>query len=110
LAALATDVIRQAIPDEMAPPRIAALPRSSVRQELLAPVTALVGYGEMLIEKTRGRGLEDLGPDLERILRSTRELLALTDRLLDVSGAAGRRSGADLEELQPSCGTICVTR
>jgi class 3 adenylate cyclase len=73
---------------------------ANMRQELLAPVTALVGYGEILIEKTRGRGLEDLGPDLQRILSSARELLALTDRLLDGSGVVGRPSGVDLDELQ----------
>jgi adenylate cyclase len=73
---------------------------ANMRQELLAPVSALVGYGEMLIEKTRSRGLEDIGPDLQRILSSARELLELTDRLLDASGVAGRRPGADLDELQ----------
>jgi class 3 adenylate cyclase len=73
---------------------------ANMRQELLAPVTALVGYGEILIEKTRGRGLEDLGPDLQRILSSARELLALTDQLLDGSGVVGRPSGVDLDELQ----------
>jgi adenylate cyclase len=73
---------------------------ANMRQELLAPVTALVGYGEMLLEKTRGRELEDIDPDLQRILSSARELLALTDRLFDVSGIAGRQSGADLDELQ----------
>ena len=33
---------------------------ADVRQELLAPVTALVGYGEMLIEKARGLELKTL--------------------------------------------------
>ena len=73
---------------------------ANMRQELLAPVTALVGYSEMLIEKARGLTLEVIGPDLQRILSSARELLQLTDRLLDVSGVAGRQSGADLGELQ----------
>jgi adenylate cyclase len=73
---------------------------ANMRQELLAPVTALVGYGELLLEKTRGGELEDIDPDLQRILSSARELLELTDRLFDVSGVAGRRSGADLDELQ----------
>jgi adenylate cyclase len=41
---------------------------ANMRQELLAPVTALVGYGEMLIEKARGLQLEDFAPDLRRIL------------------------------------------
>jgi adenylate cyclase len=73
---------------------------ANMRQELLAPVTALVGYGEMLIEKARGLELEDIGPDLRRILISAKELLELVDRLLGVDGIAGRRSGADLSELQ----------
>ncbi len=70
---------------------------ANMRQELLAPVTALVGYGEMLIEKARGLELEDIGPDLQRILISAEELLELVDRLLGVDGMAGGRSGADLE-------------
>ena len=82
---------------------------ANVRQELLAPVTALVGYGEMLIEKARGLELEDIGPDLRRILISAKELLELVDRLLGVDSAAGRRSGAGLSELKPSSGTICAT-
>jgi adenylate cyclase len=73
---------------------------ANMRQELLAPVTALVGYGELLLEKTRGGELEDIDPDLQRILSSARELLELTDRLFDVSGVAGRRPGADLDQLQ----------
>ena len=41
-----------------------------MRHELLAPVTALVGYSVLLIEKARGLELEDIGPDLQRILIS----------------------------------------
>src|SRR5918995_1447321 len=73
---------------------------ANMRQELLAPVTALVGYGEMLMEKARALQLEDIGPDLQRILSSAQELLELVERLLDVTGVAGRQSGADLAELQ----------
>jgi adenylate cyclase len=73
---------------------------ANMRQELLAPVSALVGYGEMLIERARGLGLEDIGPDLQRILSSARELLELTERLLDISGTRGRQAGPDLGELQ----------
>lgn len=73
---------------------------ANMRQELLAPVTALVGYGEMLMDKARGQGLEQVGVDLQRILSSARELLQLTDRLLDVSGTSGRQAGADVGELQ----------
>ena len=71
-----------------------------MRQELLAPVMALVGYGEMLNEEARTLQLEGIRPDLQRILSSAQELLELVDRLLDTTGVAGRQSGADLAELQ----------
>jgi len=73
---------------------------ANMRQELLAPVTALVGYGEMLIEKARALELDDIGPDLQRILSSGQELLELVERLLDVDGMAGSQSGTDLGEFQ----------
>jgi adenylate cyclase len=73
---------------------------ANMRHELLAPVMAMVGYGEMLIEKARGLELEDIGPDLQRILSAAQELLELMDRLLDVTGVAGSQHGADLGELQ----------
>jgi adenylate cyclase len=73
---------------------------ANARQELLAPVTALVGYGEMLVEKARALGPEDMGPDVQRILSSAQELLELIDRLLDVTGAAGHQSGTDADEFQ----------
>jgi adenylate cyclase len=73
---------------------------ANMRHELLAPVTALVGYAEMLIEKARGLELEDIGPDLQRILSSAQDLLELMDRLLDVTGGVGIQPGTDLGELQ----------
>ena len=73
---------------------------ANMRHELLAPVTALVGYSELLIEKARGLELEDIDPDLQRILISAQELLELIDRLLGVDGAARGPSDADLSELQ----------
>src|SRR5918995_3657061 len=73
---------------------------ANMRQELLAPVNALVGYGEMLIEKARDLELQGIGPDLRRILVSAQDLLDLVDRLLGVDGMAEPQSGADLAELQ----------
>jgi adenylate cyclase len=73
---------------------------ANMRHELLAPVTALVGYSELLIEKARGLELEDIGGDLQRILISAQELLELIDGLLGVDGAAGHPSGVDFSELQ----------
>jgi adenylate cyclase len=73
---------------------------ANMRQELLAPVTALVGYGEMLIEKARSLELEHIGSDLRRILISAQELFELVDRLLGIDRMAERQSGVDLDELQ----------
>jgi adenylate cyclase len=58
---------------------------ANMRHELLAPVTALVGYGEMLIEKATRPRARRYRPGLQRILNSAQELLALMDRLLDVT-------------------------
>jgi signal transduction histidine kinase len=65
---------------------------AQTRQELLALVTALVGYGEMLAEEARQLDLENVLPDLERILASDRDLLEPVDQLLDVEGIASRLS------------------
>src|SRR5918996_1868717 len=73
---------------------------ANMRQELLAPVAALVGYGEMLVEEARRLELAPVLPDLEKILISARDLLELVHRLLDVGGIAGHQSDADLAELQ----------
>src|SRR5262245_59214551 len=48
---------------------------ANMRQELLAPVTALVGYGELLTEQAERLDLVDLAPDLERIVTAAQELL-----------------------------------
>ena len=70
---------------------------ANMRQELLAPVTALVGYGELLTEEA-GLELVDLAPDLERILTAAQDLLELVDRLLDEAAAPAQPSRADLDD------------
>ena len=71
-----------------------------MRQELLAPVTALVGYGELLTEEAERLELGDLAPDLERILTAAQDLLELVNRLLDEAAAPAQPSRADLEAIQ----------
>ena len=73
---------------------------ANMRQELLAPVTAPGRLRRDADREGRGLALEDLGADLQRILISAQELLELVDRLLDVDGVDGHRSGADLDQLQ----------
>jgi class 3 adenylate cyclase len=73
---------------------------AGMRQELLAPVTGLVGYGELLTEEAERLELGELAPDLERILTAARDLLALVNRLLDDAAAATRPWGAELDAIQ----------
>ena len=73
---------------------------ANMRQELLAPVTALVGYGELLSEEAERLELVDLAPDLERILTAAQDLLGLVNHLLDEAVAPAQASRADLEAIQ----------
>ncbi|HEX6111768.1 MAG TPA: adenylate/guanylate cyclase domain-containing protein [Geminicoccaceae bacterium] len=71
-----------------------------MRQELLAPVMALVGYGELLREEAERLELVDLAPDFERILTAAQDLLGLVNHLLDEAAAPAQASRADLELIQ----------
>ena len=68
---------------------------ANLRQELLAPVNAILGFGEMLHEDAAGNGPEEIVPDLERILSASRDLHAMVDRLLDKELAASLFEGED---------------
>jgi signal transduction histidine kinase len=50
---------------------------ANMRQELLAPVMALVGYGELLGEEAERLDWSSRAPDLERILAAAQDLLTL---------------------------------
>jgi class 3 adenylate cyclase len=73
---------------------------ANMRQELLAPVTGLAGYGELLSEEALRLGLEELTPDLERILRAAKDLRELVNRLLDQATGSGQPTPADLDAMQ----------
>ena len=73
---------------------------ANMRQELLAPVAALVGYGELLTEEADRLELGQLAPDLGRILGAARDLLELVNRLLEEAAASDQPSRADIETIQ----------
>jgi adenylate cyclase len=73
---------------------------ANMRQELLAPVMALVGYGELLTEETERLELVNLAPDLERILTAAQDLLRQVNHLLDEAAAPAQASHAELEAVQ----------
>src|SRR5438128_7550791 len=61
-----------------------------LRQELLAPVNALLGYAEILHEEASRIGRPDILTDMNRILGAARDLAGKVDRLLDRDRAASR--------------------
>ena len=67
----------------------------NMRQELLAPVTALVGYGELLTEEGRAPGAgRPCARTFERILTAAQDLLGLVNRLLDEAAAPAQAFAA----------------
>jgi len=60
-----------------------------LRQELLSPVNALLGYAEIMHEEACRNGRPDILPDMNRILGAARDLAGKVDRL---DGDRARRS------------------
>ena len=68
-----------------------------VRQDFSAPVGAIVGFAEILLDEAPRYGLERLAPDLERIHQAGLALQQLVDGLLDPHSLADR-GGAGNDE------------
>ena len=95
----------------LSPHRIEALAdhadRSSVetqvRHDLRNPLSAIRGYGEMVLEELddEGEQLEELAEDLRHLLRATDTLLEQLDAIVDFSGAndANREDDLDLHAM-----------
>ncbi|MDH5544275.1 MAG: ATP-binding protein [Gammaproteobacteria bacterium] len=58
---------------------------ANMSHELRTPMNAIIGYSEILEEIADERKLEDLLPDIRKILFSGRHLLALISDILDLS-------------------------
>ncbi|HET8726850.1 MAG TPA: response regulator, partial [Alphaproteobacteria bacterium] len=71
-----------------------------IRQKLLAPVTSIIGYQEIVVEEAERLGFLAILADLGRILGAARTLAGLLDRLLDPEGMPGIGSGADLAAVE----------
>jgi class 3 adenylate cyclase len=73
---------------------------ANMRQNVMAPVTAILGYSEMLHEEAAGAaGVAHLRPDLDRIQSAAQLLCVLSERMLDPQGDTDLPAGADLEAL-----------
>jgi adenylate cyclase len=82
-------------PDRVAPDALedlAAFGRQ-VGVDLRTPVSAVVGYAEMLMEECAEAGRDHLLPDLERIVAATRRLLTASEDIVGI--AAMVRGGPD---------------
>src|SRR5215475_1281074 len=74
-----------------------------VRQELLSPVNALLGYAEIMQEEASRKGHPDILPDMSRILGAARDLAGKIERLLDSDRAkapSGSAAATQEEELR----------
>ncbi|MEE9570540.1 MAG: response regulator [Gammaproteobacteria bacterium] len=72
----------------------------NMRQQLLAPASALVGYSEILHQEARRTGIEEMLPDLERILSAARDLSGMVDRLLDEAESRALFNTDDLDSVE----------
>ena len=81
------------------PPRAERALIAFVRQEFDAPVAAIIGFADILLEDARRNDLGAIVPDLEKIRDAGVALQALVARLLDPA-AAGAVVGLDLPGLR----------
>jgi signal transduction histidine kinase/DNA-binding response OmpR family regulator len=58
---------------------------ASMSHELRTPLNAIIGYGELLAEEAEEAGHEEYLPDLTKIQKAARHLLALINDILDLS-------------------------
>ncbi len=73
---------------------------ANMRQELLAPVGAIVGYGEIVREAAAAGDLDEIGDDLDRVLEAARALYGAVDKLLAKDAAAELFDGNDTDAVQ----------
>lgn len=59
---------------------------AAIRQELLSPVMAMLGYAEIAEDEVRRQGLSGAEEDMTRIVNAARELLAQVGQVLQTGG------------------------
>ena len=75
------------------PERVRKATLANLRQELLAPIDAIAGYSEMLLEDARRQGLEDAAEILAKMHRAGGELRAMASSFLDPEGMLATDNG-----------------
>jgi signal transduction histidine kinase len=65
---------------------------ANMSHELRTPMNAIIGYTEMLEEEAEDRGLDEMIPDLKKVLSSSHHLLELINDVLDLSKVEAGKS------------------
>jgi signal transduction histidine kinase len=73
---------------------------ANMTHEFRTPMTAILGYAELLREEADDRGLEAMALDAAQIERSGRHMLALVNDLLDLARIESGRMLVTLEEFE----------
>src|ERR1700674_4613466 len=68
-----------------------------VRQEFAAPVTAIIGFAEILLEDVRRSGLDALAADLDRIRAAGTQLQELLGKLVDLALPSAQSVDGDFD-------------
>jgi len=73
---------------------------ANMTHELRTPLNAIIGYSEMLQEEAEDIGGHELVPDLQKIVRAGRHLLALVNDVLDFAKVEAGRMELYLETFE----------
>ena len=85
------------MPDENEARRLSAALRAHLRQEFVAPASAIVGFAEIALDETEQLGLQDYRGDLERIVNAG---FSLQQRLHDALSQIGDPGDIDAYRAQ----------
>lgn len=87
-------------PTSAIPERLKRTLLANIRQELLAPASAIMGYADLLLEEARKQNLAEMLPDLERIARAGSGLLEHIDQVLVLNADVATDTGETLADVQ----------
>ena len=70
---------------------------ANLRHELRTPINGIIGYSEMLLEDADTKGYKEFIPDLQKVLKGGRELLALVNDVLDPAKSDTAETDHDID-------------
>ena len=80
--------------------------KSKLRHDLRIPITALKGYGEMLLEDAQEVSADAFVDDLQKILNAAKRLLARIDNLVEFASREDAEAAAVAEPEAPLLATL----